>query len=123
MHDESLRRAQSVVFGLAIMVMPISVFVAGASIATSRLIFKTIYRLPDEMYPRVSAFFAHIGWVGFATIGVGSILVLAILRYKFHGAAALAVSCAVFAFVFCFCMAAVLASLLPHPWLCGSTGM
>ena len=88
-----------------------------------RLIYREIYNKPDfNEYPWITAIFVHFRSIGFTTVTIGSVLALGILAAKFHSFAAFVVSYVIFAVMFLLCIIAVLASLLPYPWWCGSTG-
>lgn len=112
--------AQIVVFGLTVLIVPASAFVAQASIAAMQFVRMDAYHLPLDELPTVTAVFVRLGWAGFAAIAIAAILASGILTFKFNREWTLALSCAIVVLAFGFCMVAVLASLMPYPWWCGS---
>ena len=111
MCDNNWSRAQIALFLLAITIIPLSIFVAVASIETMQHIMDGT-RMTGEL-PWFTAACSYITPIGFVALAAGSIVTLGILTFKYHNFVALAISWAILAFVIYLCLSTVLASQMP----------
>jgi hypothetical protein len=104
-------------FLVAMVIVPVSVFLAAKLLAVASILFTMLEVRRVEERPWYADALLHSAWIGFTTISIGSILALSALARKPNRRAALFMAWGILVAVVLFCVVVFFAS---WPWCSGS---